>query len=230
MKIKELCKEERPRERLLAEGARALSNAQLLAVLLGSGTRKVNVLEVANRLLADAGGDLQTLAGTGSRQLRNTEGIGPVRYAVLSAAFELGKRCWTGNGAAQVRRINGPADIYRLMAPVLQGIDHEECWAVLLNRRNRPVAREKVSEGGTGETSFPLERILKNAVERNASALALVHNHPSGDPHPSRADIDRTAALHDAVRSIGVLLLDHVIVADGRYYSFSEDRVMPGIF
>ena len=156
MKIKELCKEERPREMLAEKGARALSNSQLLAILLGSGTRKANVLEVANRLLARCGGDLRALARTGADRMQETEGIGAARYATLAAALELGRRCWSGNGGAAAPAIHGAADTYALMAPLLRGLGHEECWIILLNRRNRPVFKGMVSQGDTGETAFPL--------------------------------------------------------------------------
>ena len=228
MKIKELCKEDRPREQLLARGVRTLSDAQLLAVLLGTGIRGTNVLEVAARLLGQTDGDLKALSAMGMHQWQATGGVGPARCAMLAAAFELGRRCQTGGAAVPL--IHGPSDSFRLMAPLLHGLDHEECWTLLLNRRNRLLGKEKVSEGGAAETTFPLGRILRSAVERSASAIVLVHNHPSGDPHPSRADIERTAALHDAVRPLGILLLDHVITANDRYYSFSEDRIMPGLF
>ena len=227
MKIKELCKEERPREMLAEKGARALSNSQLLAILLGSGTRKANVLEVANRLLAHCGGDLRALSRTGADRMQETEGIGAARYATLAAALELGRRCWSGNGGTAAPAIHGAADTYALMAPLLRGLGHEECWIILLNRRNRPVFKGMVSQGDTGETTFPLGQILRHAVERGASALVLVHNHPSGDPFPSRADIERTAALRGAVHAVGILLLDHVIVCDGGYFSFAEEKSFP---
>ena len=159
--------------------------------------------------------------------MRETEGIGAVRSATLAAALELGRRCWSGNGGADAPAIHSPADTYALMAPLLRGLGHEECWIILLNRRNRPVFKGRVSQGSTGETAFPLGQILRHAVERNASALVLVHNHPSGDPLPSRADIERTAALRGAAHTVGIPLLDHIIVCDGGYFSFAEEKSFP---
>ena len=224
MKIKDLCAEERPRERLFANGADALSNAELLAILIGSGTGKENVLEVAHRLLARSEGKLAALAAMDAAQMQQVDGIGRSRYATIAAAMELGKRgCLEDPGIEKVP-VASAESIYRLLLPDLKDLDHEECWVVFLNRANYILHKEMLSLGGSSATVVDPKRIVKKALDKQASGIIMVHNHPSGSPRPGKADLEQTRILKSALDTFGISLLDHIIVCDDRFFSFADDR------
>ena len=225
MKIKELCAEERPREKMLAKGAGAMSNAELLAILIGSGTRKENVLEVANRLLAAGEGRLSKLASMDPEEVMAMEGIGKVRYSSIASAFELGKRCCLGEPGIERIPVCGPEMVFRMMLPVMKGLVHEEFWIILLNRANYVIHKEMISRGGTSSTVVDPKLVVKKALDRHASGIIMVHNHPSGNPRPGKEDLEQTGILKKAAATFEISLLDHVIDCDDRFYSFSDDRV-----
>lgn len=226
MKIKDLLNDERPREKMLAKGAGSLSNTELIALLLRSGTHGKNVLEVAMSLLHDVGGSLTSLSSMSVEKLCSYEGIGMGKALTLLAAVELGRRSCSEGSVFDKVSLNTPGLIYEMMLPRLKGLDHEECWVIYLNRANYLIASEKISSGGHDSTVIDIRYILRKALERQASAVILVHNHPSGSPRPGTADMRETAALKKALDTIGIALLDHVIVADDCFYSFSDERVM----
>lgn len=229
MKIKELCADERPREKMLARGAGALSNAELLAILVGSGTRNANALEVANRLLSKADGRLSAIASMDSGAMRETAGIGKVRYAAIAAALEIGKRCCLEDPGIDKVPVTAPGMVYSLMLPRLRGLAHEEFWVVFLNRANYVIHKEMISLGGMSGTVVDPKLVLKKALDRHASGIIMVHNHPSGNPRPGREDIVQTGLMKEAAGTFDISLVDHVIVCDDRYFSFSDDRVyIPG--
>ena len=229
MKIKEICAEERPREKMLAKGAGAMSNAELLAILIGSGTRKENVLEVANRLLAAGGGRLSKIASMDPEEVMAMDGIGKVRYSSIASAFELGKRCCLEDPGIDRIPVCGPEMIFRMMLPVMKGLVHEEFWVIFLNRANYVIHKEMISLGGTSSTVVDPKLVVKKALDRHASGMIMVHNHPSGNPRPGKEDLIQTGIMKKAVSTFDIFLLDHVIVCDDRFYSFSDDRVyLPG--
>ncbi len=225
MKIKDLKPEERPRERLLKNGAKALTTAELLAILLRTGTGKRNVVEVAQEMLSAMEGGLQEISGMSTESLCRFNGIGPDKAATLAAAFELGFRCTAELMNRDHTEIRGPEKVFELMFPKIAGADHEECWVLYLNRSNRLISLERLSSGGLSETTIDLAAIIRKALEKKASAVILTHNHPSGNPAPSRSDVQMTERLKKALAMMDISLIDHVIVSDGCWYSFADEEI-----
>ena len=212
---------ERPRERLNAAGAHALSSRELLAILIGSGTEVSSAVEVAGALLLASDGSLRNLATLSLADVQKVPGIGPAVAARVLAALELGRRMMR-ESALERPRIQGPADVYELCAPALRDLKQEEFRVLLLNTQHA-VLRELLITRGTLDASVVHPReVFRSAISESAAAVILVHNHPSGDPAPSREDRDVTEQLAAAGRLIGIPVLDHVVVGDGRYVSFVE--------
>ena len=228
MKIKDLCAEERPREKMLARGADALTNAELLAILLRTGTGGRNVVDVARDLLKSCEERLGELATLSVDRLRQVDGIGPGKAVTIVAAFELGRRLALESGMQGCLRLDSPSKVYRIMLPLMRDLDHEECWVLFLNRANAMIAKERMTTGGQDFTLVDKRIVIRKALERKASSVILVHNHPSGNPMPSVEDINQTKDLHRALTSCGLQLLDHVIVSGQSYYSFADERVVNG--
>lgn len=225
MKFAEMNAAERPRERLLAKGAEALSEGELLAILLRSGRRGENALDMARRLLSEAGGSLTTLFEGGSELLSGVCGVGPSKAASLLAAFELGRRFVEEQGVGRGLEVRHSGQIFRRMLPRLKGLRHEECWIVLLDVRCRIIDIRRMTVGGGRKTIVDPQAIVRAALEKAASGIILIHNHPDGDPRPSEADIRETSAMRLAASSCSLNLLDHIVVADEHYYSFSDEVV-----
>ncbi len=217
--------DERPREKMLHQGASALSNAELMALVLRTGTEGVNVIEVAQYLMKEVGGSLTKASRMSISELCKIEGIGPGKAACLLAALELGKRLVAEAPDAQQNIIKSSTDVYRMMIPEMRGLDHEECWIFFLTKKNRLINRHRLSIGTDSETSFDLKSIVRMALDCNASIVILVHNHPSGDPHPGNNDVTLTLQLRKALRTFNIHLLDHIVISDGLYYSFTDDSV-----
>ncbi len=225
MKIKELCMDERPREKMLAKGAEALSNTELLAIMLRTGTGGMNVIDVSRELLRNAGGKLNGIASMPVEQLCGINGIGPTKAVTLAAAFELGRRCAGESIIDSKTAISSSKTVFRIMLPVLRGLDHEECWVLFLNRANYLISKEKVSSGGIDSTTLDCRTIVRKALEKKASGIIVVHNHPSASALPGQADIQATRQLEHALRTCDLSLLDHVIIAEDSYYSFSDEEI-----
>lgn len=225
MKMKDLCADERPREKMLSKGAGAMSNAELLAILIGSGTQKQNVLEVANRLLAANDGKLSMVAGMDQGQMKEIGGIGSVRYAAIAAAFELGKRRCLEDPQIEKIPLNDAASVFRMMRPYLTGLDHEEFWTIFLNRANYVIHKEMISLGGSSSTVVDAKLVVRKALDKRASAMIMVHNHPSGNPRPGQCDLTETERMKKAANVFDIALLDHIIICDDCYFSFADDRV-----
>lgn len=226
MKIKDLCVEERPREKMLMRGAAALTNPELLAILLRIGTGGRNVVDVARELLKTGDGRLRQVASMPIEKLCQVDGIGPGKAVAVAAAFELGRRLALEIGMDDAPRLDSPSKVYRIMLPLMRDLDHEECWVLFLNRTNGLIAKERMTSGGQDFTLLDRRVIIRRAIERKATSLILVHNHPSGNAMPSAEDINQTRELGRALSSCGLQLLDHVIVAGGKYYSFSDEQVV----
>ena len=225
MKIAEMWREERPREKILTHGVWVASNAELIAVLLGSGTRDCSVLELAQRLLNECEGQLTELSVQSIEKLSSIKGIGNTKAITLTAAFELGRRMGEEKFRLRKKSITGPKDIFQIFGNKLKGLEREECWICLLNQAQYVIAQEKVSLGGSSCTIIDICTILKRVLERKARSVILIHNHPSGNPMPSRADIEQTKKLKEALAPFEVKLLDHLIVSDDSYYSFCDECV-----
>ena len=223
--MKELCEDDRPREKMMRSGSAVLSNAELLAVLLRTGTGKMNVLEVAREVLRQAEGRLGEVAGMSVERLCHVDGIGPGKAVAVAAAFELGRRAAVEDGVDKMPRMDSPRRVYMKMIPLLRDIRHEECWVLFLNHANRLIGKEMISKGGLDSTLIDRRVILKRALDRKASGVILVHNHPSGSPYPSVEDIRQTKELGKALSSCDLHLVDHVIIAGRGFYSFADERV-----
>lgn len=226
MKLKDLCLDERPREKMLERGADSLTNAELLAIILRTGTSKKNVLDLARELLKESDNKLWELARMSNERLCHVDGIGPGKAVSLTAAFELGKRLSLETFCADRVPMSSPMAVYRLMIPLLRSLDHEECWALYLNNANYLISKDRVTSGGESSTVVDSKAILRRSLDRRASAVILVHNHPSGNPSPSKADILQTANLKKALSSCDISLLDHVILSPHGYYSFADEELV----
>ena len=226
MRIKEMCRDEKPRERMLAKGAGALSDTELLAILLRTGRNGKNVIDMARELLLSGNGTLAGIADMSIERLKAISGIGPSKAVAIAAAFELGRRASLKAALDSSGAISSPQKVFNIMQPITRDLDHEECWALFLNKANRLIAKEMISSGGLDSTIIDNRMIIRKAIDKKAAAVILVHNHPSGSALPSRADIAQTQALNRALKTCDLSLLDHVIIARDSYYSFADERMV----
>ena len=226
MRMKDLSPEDRPREKLRLQGAKALTNTELLAILIGSGTGGKNVNQVAQELLSFAEGRLSLLSIMPLERLVRQKGVGEVRAITICAALELGKRAYNEQNTLNLRAVNSPELVYQLMYPSLRNLDHEECWVLFLNRYNYLIGKELISSGNRESTVIDTQRILRRGIEKQCRHMILVHNHPNGSAHPSEADIRLTDLLRSALSAVEIDLADHVIVAEGQFFSFSGEQVV----
>ena len=226
MRLKELCLDDRPREKMVEKGPAALSNAELLAIMIRTGTGKMNVVEVARALLHSAEGRLNAIADMSLDKLCSVSGIGPGKAVTIAAAFELGRRSAAELIIAERISVSSPKVVFRMMLPLLRGLDHEECWVIFLNRASYVLGKERMSVGGLESTVVDVKSILRRALEKKASGVILVHNHPSGSAMPGQADIRQTGLLKKALQTCEIQLLDHVIVAEDSWYSFADEQLV----
>ncbi len=185
-----------------------------------------NVLEVSNKLLKISGGKLSDIASMDPGQITSVNGIGKNKYAAIAAAFELGRRCALEEPGIEKNSITNAGMVYRIMIPHMKGLDHEECWVLLLNRANYVIHKEMIGLGGITSTTVDTKIIMKKALDKKACGIILVHNHPSSNPRPGKMDMEVTSSLKKASQTFDISLIDHVIVSDDSYYSFAEDRVI----
>ena len=228
MKIKEMTETERPRERLVEKGAADLSNGELLAILLRTGIKGASALELAQNLLAEADGSLVKMSQMPLERIRGIYGLGGMKAVPIVAALELGRRYFDEGMQVDKLAIVSPSQIFQLMKPALKGLQKEECWAVFLNSAHYVIAKEKMTAGGLNSTIVDIKTIAAEALARKAVAVILVHNHPSGNPRPGAEDIRQTELLRQALTSLSISLMDHVVVCDDCYYSFADDTVYEG--
>ena len=221
LNINQWAEEDRPREKMERLGAEALSDAELLAILVGSGSPQEDAVSLMKRILSDCNNNLNTLGKMTLRQLCEYNGIGPAKAITILAACELGKR----------RQMEKPEErpdlgtatkIYNHMHPVLQDCDVEEFWLLLMNQNNRLIKKVRISHGGITEVSVDIRIIMREAVLANATIIAVCHNHPSGNLRPSTADNDLTNQLQRACQLMRIHFMDHVILTDGNYFSYRE--------
>ncbi|MBO4455531.1 MAG: DNA repair protein RadC [Bacteroidales bacterium] len=223
MKILEMCEAQRPREKLLARGADTLSDAELIAILLRSGRKGESAVDMAHRLLGLVDGRLSGFVDCDAGYLAGLDGIGPSRASALLAALELGRRLIQENNSGGIVYTD-PQQVYDRMIPRLKGLRHEECWIILTDRKLRELKTVRLTVGGGSSTTIDISIIIRQALESGASGIILVHNHPSGDPLPSRGDIRQTDYLRDACSACSLNLYDHIIVADSKFYSFNTEK------
>ena len=222
--VREMPEDDRPRERIARHGAEALRDAELIAVLFRTGTRETGAVALAERLLKEFG-DLRRVSQASIEELQQVKGIGQVKAIELKAALELGRRLAMYARPRQVK-FRGAADIAELLMPKFRQYETEHFKCVLLNIKNDVLKVVEVSHGSVdGVMALPGD-VFRHAVRESAAAVVVAHNHPSGDPEPSRADLDLTRRLAEAGRLMGIKLLDHVIFGDGRYVSLHERNLL----
>ncbi len=217
--------EDRPREKLLLKGKAALSDAELIAILIGSGTRSISAVDVAKIILSEADNNLNNLAKFSVKDLKKTKGIGEAKAISIVSALELGRRRKESE-FSQKLKITCSNDIYQLMKPELMDLQKEEFWTILLNRANYLIKKEQISSGGISGTVADPKIIFKAALDQYASSIVLVHNHPSGSLKPSKADIDLTNKMKTAGKLLEIPVLDHLIFGDEGYLSFADDGLL----
>jgi DNA repair protein RadC len=225
LSIKSWSPEDRPREKLLLKGTSALSDAELIAILLGSGTSKMSALDVAKHVLAAANNQLHELAKFSVNDLTKLNGIGEARAITIIAALELGRRKKETDSEERLK-IGSSRDVYDYMSPDLIDIPHEEFWILLVNRSNRIIKKLRVSVGGVAGTVADPKIIFKKAIEDLASGIILVHNHPSGNLTPSQADRDLTKKMKEGGKHLEIQVLDHMIIGGQKYFSFADEGIM----
>ena len=223
MKLKDFCADEMPREKMICKGASALSNTELLAILLRTGRGGMNVIDMARELLQSGDGSLNGIAGMSLERLEAISGIGPGKAVTIAAAFELGRRVNIETAENCCEHISSAKKVFRIMQPIMKDLDHEECWVIFLNKANRFIGKEMISRGGLDSTIIDNRSIIRKAIDRKATGLILVHNHPSGSALPSTADISQTQALNRALKTCDLALVDHVVISKGEYYSFADE-------
>ncbi|MFT5602439.1 MAG: DNA repair protein RadC [Flavobacteriales bacterium] len=223
--IKDLALDDRPREKMAALGRQVLSEAELIAILIGSGSRNESAVQLAQRILSSVGNDLNNLARLSIKDLQKFKGIGEAKAISIVAALELGRRR-KSDSEEEVVKITSSKSAFLLLQPKLQDLPHEEFWVLLLSRSNKVMDIQMVSRGGVAGTVADVKIIMKLAIERLASGIILSHNHPSGNLKPSQADLNLTQKVKEASKFMDVALLDHLILADNAYYSFADEGVL----
>jgi len=225
LNIKSWAEEDRPREKLLLKGKNALSDAELIAILIGSGNKTETAVELSKRILASVNNDLNQLAKLNLTDLMQFNGIGEAKAISIAAALELGRRRKESTEEKKIK-IGSSKNAYEAINDVLSDLPHEEFWVLYLNRKNEIIKRENISKGGVTGTVADGKIIFKNAVNLLASSVILCHNHPSGNLSPSQADIQLTKKM----KEIGVLMdtpvIDHIIVGNNNYFSFADENLL----
>lgn len=217
--------EDKPREKLMLKGRFALSDAELIAILIGSGTVSESAVEVAKKILVLANNNLHQLANLSLKELMTIHGIGEAKAISIAAALELGRRRKELE-VTKKPKITCSQHAYDVMRPYLLDLPVEEFWVILLNRANEVLRTVKISEGGVSGTTVDAKVVFKAALEQLASAIILVHNHPSGNTQPSKADKDLTAKLKEGGRLLDIPVLDHLIFTNNAFLSFADEGLM----
>ena len=224
LNIKQWAEEDRPREKLLLKGKSALSNAELLGILIGSGTRELTAVDLAKTILDQSNNDLNKIARLSVQDLKKFKGIGDAKAINIVSALELSRRRTTENSTTE--KITGSADVYEFMKPELTDLGHEEFWLLLLNRANKIIKKQPISQGGVSGTVADPKLIFNHALNHLASSIILVHNHPSGNTKPSEADKRLTRQLFEAGKFLEIAVLDHIIFTDNAYFSFADQNLL----
>lgn len=223
--IKSWAAEDRPREKLLQKGKSALTDAELVALLIGSGTGSLSAVEVSKQVLQSVSNNLHDLAKLSVKDLMKSKGIGEAKAIAIVAAMELGRRRKEFETDAKPK-VSGSREAYELVKGDLMDLPHEEFWVLLFNRANRLIKKKRVSEGGVSGTVADPKIIYKLALEELASGIIVVHNHPSGNLTASQSDISLTRKLKEAGQVLEIQLLDHLIVAGLKYFSFADEGIL----
>lgn len=222
LKIKDWAEGDRPREKLLEKGRQSLSDAELIAILIGSGSASESAVEVGKKVLALADNDLNQLGKLGVEELKSIKGIGEAKAISIVAALELGRRRKNAPKKDRVS-IKCSADAYDYLYPYLGDLHYEEVWVLLLSRANHVIKPVKVSSGGFSSAAVDIRFLLLEAIQAKANGIILAHNHPSGETQPSNADIELTKSIKEACKLLDLNFLDHLIIVEKGYYSFADE-------
>jgi DNA repair protein RadC len=223
--IKNWSQDDQPREKLRDKGKSILSDAELVAILIGSGSREESAVDLSKRILASVDHNLNALGKLSIKQLMEFKGIGEAKAISITAALELGRRRRLEE-EIKSEKITSSKSVFTIMHPVLGELPHEEFWILYLNNSNKVIRKNQLSKGGITGTLVDVRLVLKNALETGATALILCHNHPSGTLKPSQADKDITQKLKAAAQSLDIKVLDHIIVTEQAYFSFADENLM----
>lgn len=223
--IKAWAEEDRPREKLVIRGKQNVSDAELIAILLGTGNRNETAVTLAQRILNQYKNNLHTLGKLNVSDLIQFKGIGEAKAVTLIAALELGRR----RQLSEIHDrpfVKSSSDAYQIIAPHICDLNYEEFWVVLLNRANKVIHKKRISSGGTSGTVVDAKIIFKIALEKLASSIILYHNHPSGNLRPSSCDLELTRKIKSGGKLLDISILDHIIVGDSGYYSFADEGTL----
>ncbi len=223
--IKNWSQDDQPREKLLYKGKAALSDAELVAILIGSGNRQESAVDLCKRILANTNNNLSALGKLSIKQLMEYKGIGEAKAISIIAALELGRRR-RGEEALEKNKITSSSSVFELMQPVIGELQHEEFWIIYVNNSNKVIQKNQLSKGGITGTLVDVRVVLKNALEVGATGLILAHNHPSGTLKPSEADKQITQKLKAAAQSLDIKVLDHLIITEKAYFSFADETIL----
>jgi DNA repair protein RadC len=225
LRIPRWAEDDRPREKLLLKGRSSLSDAELLAILLGTGTKAISAVDLAKQILQQADQNLNTLARLSVKDLTKVKGIGEAKAISIVSALELGRRRRESTAPGRPR-ITNSIDVVELMKQDLMDLNHEEFWIIILNRANYVLRKNQISRGGISGTVADPKLIFKSALDYGGSSIILAHNHPSGNLQPSQADITLTKTLKEAGKFLEIPVLDHIIVSDISYFSFADEGMI----
>ncbi|NNK83290.1 MAG: DNA repair protein RadC [Flavobacteriaceae bacterium] len=223
--IKNWSQGDQPREKLRDKGRASLSDAELVAILIGSGNRDESAVDLCKRILASVDNNLSELGKLSIKQLMAFKGIGEAKAITIAAALELGRRR-RGEDALEKKKITSSASVFELMQPILGDLPHEEFWIIYLNNSNKVLQKQQQSKGGITGTLVDVRLVLKHALEVGATSIILTHNHPSGTLKPSESDIQLTKKLKHASDSLDIKVLDHLIVTEKAYFSFADENLL----
>ncbi|ADY54310.1 DNA replication and repair protein RadC [Pseudopedobacter saltans DSM 12145] len=218
--------EDRPREKLLLHGRRTLSDSELIAILIGSGSKNESAVDLSKRILNHYQNNLDALGRLSVQELSKFKGIGEAKAISIIAALELGRRRKDAENEQLHSKITSSFDVYKLLSSHFFDLLHEEFWIVLLNRTNRVLSKVLISKGGQSATVSDPKIIFKSALEHNASSIVLAHNHPSGNLKPSSADLQLTKKMVEGGKILDIGVLDHLIFAERKYFSFADEGLM----
>ncbi|HUX95468.1 MAG TPA: DNA repair protein RadC [Bacteroidales bacterium] len=225
IKITEWAVEDRPREKLIQKGSSNLSDAELIGILISSGTKEKSAVDLGRELLSLVNNNLNSLGKLSIGDLKKLHGIGPARAVTIAAALELGRRRKLAE-APEDPQIKCSKDVADIFQPLLADLPHEEFWILFLNRSNRVINRMKLSQGGISGTVTDVRIVMKKAIEYLASGIIVCHNHPSGNLNPSESDSKITLKIKEAGNLMDIQLLDHLIISDKDYYSFADNGLI----
>ena len=223
--IKNWSDDDKPREKLVQKGRSVLSDAELIAILIGSGSRSESAVELSKRILASVDNNLNELGRLSIKQLMAFKGIGEAKAVTIAAALEMGRRR-RGEESLKIEKIGSSQDVYHLLQPLLGELEHEEFWILFLNNSNKVLHKAQMSKGGITGTLVDVRLVMKQALELGAVAIILAHNHPSGTLRPSAADKQITQKIKLASETLDVKVLDHLIITQKSYYSFADEKIL----